>query len=128
MLETLPRTEGAQVATTHQPRLLDVLRDRARRLGHSERTVAAYVQWVMNLIRFHSPRHPRVLLAPDLGRFLSMSAGVPAIPCWRLKQREQPRSFSIRESLGWMLVTFPGRVPRVYWIKCARFCACAITR
>jgi integron integrase len=39
-------------------------------LGHSERTVAAYVQWVMNLIRFHSPRHPRVLLAPDLGRFL----------------------------------------------------------
>ena len=71
MPETMPGSEAsAQEATSHPPRLLDVLRERARSIGHSERTISAYVQWVTRLVRFHSGRHPRALQAGDIGRFL----------------------------------------------------------
>src|SRR6516225_8106676 len=71
MPETMPGSEAsAQEATSHPPRLLDVLRERARSIGHSEQTISAYVQWVTRLVRFHSGRHPRALQAGDIGRFL----------------------------------------------------------
>ncbi len=41
------------------PRLLDELRASARKHGHGEATVAAFVDWSARFIRFHCKRHPR---------------------------------------------------------------------
>jgi hypothetical protein len=50
--------------------LLEVLRETARRQGHSERTIAAFAAWVTLFVRFHGRRHPRGLQVGDIGRFL----------------------------------------------------------
>jgi len=56
-------TERPPVAdsTPTKPRLLDVLREGARRQGHSEATISAFASWVGGFVRFHQMRHPRDL-------------------------------------------------------------------
>jgi hypothetical protein len=63
-------TVAAQQAASQPPRLLDVLREGARRIGHSEQTITCYERWVIGLIRYHSGRHHRALQAADIGCFL----------------------------------------------------------
>lgn len=71
MPKTMPENAVPSKEATSQPlRLLDVLRERARCIGHSEHTTTRYEQWVTSLVRHHSGRHPRALQAPDISRFL----------------------------------------------------------
>ncbi len=60
-------TPGAQ----SPPRLLDVLRERIRRLGLSIRTETTYVDWVRRFILANGKRHPRELGAIEVERFLT---------------------------------------------------------
>jgi hypothetical protein len=52
------------------PRLQDVVRQTARRQGHSERNIAAFVNWVTIFVRFHGRRHPREMQLDDVAKFL----------------------------------------------------------
>jgi hypothetical protein len=52
------------------PRLLDQLQVAARRHGHDESTVAAFVDWSRRFILFHNKRHPRDLGLPEVTQFL----------------------------------------------------------
>lgn len=57
-----------------QPRLLDLVRQRMRRLGMAKRTEAAYIGWIRRYIRFHNMRHPKDLGKPELEQFLTALA------------------------------------------------------
>lgn len=52
-------------------RLLDQLRERIRYCHYSLRTEQAYVFWVRRFVRFHLPRHPRAMGAPEVEAFLT---------------------------------------------------------
>jgi len=51
---------------THNPRLLDQVRDRIRRLHYSYRTEKTYVHWIRRFILFHGKRHPRDMDAAEV--------------------------------------------------------------
>jgi len=53
------------------PRLLQVVRDRIRRLNYSLRTEKAYLHWTRRFVRFCDNRHPRELGPRDVERFLT---------------------------------------------------------
>jgi integron integrase len=52
-------------------RLLDQLRERIRYCHYSLRTEQAYLFWVRRFVRFHLPRHPRAMGAPEVEAFLT---------------------------------------------------------
>ena len=52
-------------------RLLDRTRQAMRARRFSRRTEQAYVGWIRRYIRYHGKRHPRVLGAEGVGRFLT---------------------------------------------------------
>ncbi len=52
------------------PRLLDQLREAARRRGHPEPAVAAFADWTRRYILFHGKRHPREMGLPEVSPFL----------------------------------------------------------
>ena len=54
-----------------QPRLLDQLRARIRRLGYSIRTEQAYVSWVRRFILANDKRHPRDMGEREVEAFLT---------------------------------------------------------
>ena len=56
------------------PRLLDQLQVAARRHGHDESTVAAFVDWSRRFVLFHNERHPRDLGLPEVAQFLEAVA------------------------------------------------------
>jgi hypothetical protein len=64
--------------TAQRPRLLDVLRETARRQGHSEETTRAFATWVTLFVQFHEQRYPRDLELADFTRFLEWLGRVPA--------------------------------------------------
>ena len=51
--------------------LLDQLRSEIRVRHYSIRTEHAYVDWVVQFIRFHGTRHPREMGGPEINRFLT---------------------------------------------------------
>lgn len=57
-----------------QPRLLDQMRARIRRLGLSIRTEGSYVGWVRRFILANGKRHPRDLGAREIEAFLTQLA------------------------------------------------------
>jgi integron integrase len=60
--------------TPRQPRLLDRMRARIRRLGLSIRTEESYVGWVRRFILANGKRHPRHLGAREIEAFLTQLA------------------------------------------------------
>lgn len=57
-----------------EPRLLDLMRGRMRRLGLSIRTEEAYLGWVRRFILANGKRHPRDMGAREVERFLTRLA------------------------------------------------------
>jgi len=57
-----------------QPRLLDQVRDKLRKLHYSLRTEEAYVAWIKRYIYFHGKRHPKEMGANEVEAFLSSLA------------------------------------------------------
>lgn len=55
-------------------RLRDQLRERIRYCHYSLRTEQAYLVWVRRFVRFHLPRHPRAMGAPEVEAFLTLSS------------------------------------------------------
>lgn len=51
-------------------RLLDEVRAKAALKRYSDRTVEAYVRWIVAFVRFHGRRHPRLLGAADIESYL----------------------------------------------------------
>lgn len=56
------------------PKLLDQLRDAARRHGHRETWTAAAVEWCRRFIVFHGMRHPSEMGPAEVGQFLEQVA------------------------------------------------------
>ena len=59
------------VNKVNQPRLLDQVRARGRRLGFSKRTEQTYVAWIVRYIRFHELKHPETMGKREVESFLS---------------------------------------------------------
>lgn len=66
------RVVDASVATP--PRLLDRVRERARRLGLARRTEEAYAGWIRRFILAHDKRHPDQMGAREVEQFLTLLA------------------------------------------------------
>ncbi|MGN2254739.1 integron integrase [Frateuria sp. GZRe12] len=62
---------AASAVPVQQPRLLDQVRQRVRRLGLARRTEEAYVGWVRRFILANGKRHPAEMGAPEIERFLT---------------------------------------------------------
>lgn len=60
--------------TSHEPRLLDQVRELIRIRHYSIRTEQAYVQWIRRFILFHGKRHPREMGADEVTAYLSYLA------------------------------------------------------
>jgi hypothetical protein len=56
---------------SHQPRLLDQVRDVIRFKHYSIRTEQSYLSWIKCFILFHHKRHPRDMGADEVTRFLT---------------------------------------------------------
>lgn len=52
-------------------KLLDQVRDQCRSLHYSIRTEEAYLKWIREFIVFHRKRHPALMGATEISRFLS---------------------------------------------------------
>lgn len=55
----------------NQPRLLDQVRFRMRRLGMSKRSEVTYTAWIRRYIRFHNLRHPNEMGREEVESFLT---------------------------------------------------------
>ena len=101
MPQTMPEGAVPSKEATSQPRrLLDVLRERARRIGHSEQTITRYEQWVTRLVRYHSGRHPRALQAADIGRFLEHVGRSAPQPLVAIEEARTAVEFLYQSVLG----------------------------
>jgi integron integrase len=65
---------GAGSDVGRQPRLLDQVRDRMRRLGMAKRSEEVYVSWIRRFILCNEKRHPAEMGAAEVERFLTTLA------------------------------------------------------
>ena len=56
---------------SHNPRLVDQVREAIRVRHYSYSTEKQYVAWILQYIRFHDRKHPRDLGGPEVERFLT---------------------------------------------------------
>lgn len=84
----------------HSPRLIDRLRERIRYRHYSLKTEKAYVYWARRYIRFNKLRHPRLLGAPEVERFLSHLATIGAASPSTHKQALSALLFLYRDVLS----------------------------
>jgi integron integrase len=95
-----PPTASKRVADPgRQPRLLDRMRGRMRRLGLSIRTEEAYVGWVRRFILANGKRHPRDMGAREVERFLTGLATHGHVSASTQKQALSALLFLYREVL-----------------------------
>lgn len=103
------------------PRLMDQVRDRARRLGLARRTERAYSGWIRRFILYHHKRHPAQLGAREVEAFLTSLAVERRVAASTQNQALAALLFLYREVLGvhlpWMdqirRARRPERVPVV---------------
>jgi Phage integrase, N-terminal SAM-like domain len=88
---------AATMATT--PRLLDVLRDTARRQGHDDRTIIAFVNWVTLFVRYHGRRHPRELQVAEVSQFLEQVGNTARDPLIAIEEARIALEFLYRDVL-----------------------------
>ncbi|MBK6741474.1 MAG: phage integrase N-terminal SAM-like domain-containing protein [Hydrogenophilales bacterium] len=62
---------SVEAAGASEPKLLDRVRDRIRRLGYSRRTELSYVTWIKRFNAFHGKRHPEAMGKPEVEAFLT---------------------------------------------------------
>lgn len=131
--------------------LLEVVRERVRRLGLSLRTERAYVGWVRRFVRANAHRHPRELGGPEVESFLTnlaVRSGVAvatqaqalaallflyrevlqvALPWMENIQRaKRPQRLPVvlsREEVGRLLAELRGRAWLIASVLYARACA-----
>lgn len=83
-----------------RPRLLDALRDRARRLGLALRTEDAYAGWVRRFVLANGKRHPREVGAREVEAFLTGLATRDRVAASTQNQALSALLFLYREVLG----------------------------
>ena len=106
---------------THNPRLLDQVRDRIRRLHYSYRTEKTYVHWIRRFILFHGKRHPRDMSAAEVESYLTHLAVTRKVSASTQNQALSAILFLYRQvletELPWMdnvvRAKRPNRVPVV---------------
>jgi hypothetical protein len=81
------------------PRLLDQLGQAARRCGHAEPTIAAFLDWNRRFILFHGKRHPRDMGLTEVGQFLESIAQTDKDPLRALTACRDALDFLYREVL-----------------------------
>lgn len=104
-----------------EPRLLDVVRDRVRRLGLAARTEQAYVGWIRRFILAHGKRHPRDMGKQEVEAFLTVLASRDRVAAATQNQALSALLFLYRQvleiELPWMdeiqRAKRPERVPLV---------------
>lgn len=90
------------------PRLLDQLREAARRHGYPEDRIACFVAWVTRFILFHGKRHPRDLSRTDVAAFLHHVAHTETAPLRAGDEAHLALDFLYRD----VLVLDLGELPR----------------
>jgi integron integrase len=96
------------------PRLLDQVRDTARRQGHPEPAAAAIADWCERFIRFHGKRHPRELGVGEVGQFLDHLASTERDPVRALAESRDAIALLYRDVLHRDLGPLPlPRPPRL---------------
>jgi hypothetical protein len=96
-----------------RPRLLDVLRQTARRQGHSEQTIRAFATWVTLFVQFHERRHPRELELADITRFLEWLGKTAREPLIAIEEGRTALEFLYAEVLGRDVGELPRPKPRL---------------
>lgn len=93
-------------ASSTQPRLLDQIRARIRRLGFSIRTEQAYVAWARRFILANNKRHPREMGEREVEAFLTQLATRDQVAASTQNQALSALLFLYREvlqqELPWM--------------------------
>jgi integron integrase len=108
---TAPQTPAAEPAP---PRLLDQLRQTARRRGYAEPAVAAFADWSRRFILFHAKRHPGELGLSEIGQFLASIAHTEKDPLRALAASRAALDFLYCEVLHLDLGELPQpRPPRL---------------
>jgi integron integrase len=90
----------ADLAASHQPRLLEQVRGRIRVKHYSIRTEDAYVDWVRRFVVFHAKRHPAEMGAPEVEAFLTHLAVDGRVAASTQNQAKSALLFLYREVLG----------------------------
>jgi integron integrase len=80
--------------------LLDVVHERARRLGLARRTEKAYVGWIRRFVLANDRRHPRLLGGPEVEAFLTRLAVDGGVAASTQNQALAALLFLYREVLG----------------------------
>lgn len=94
-------TSGAiEGASGGPPRLLDRVRERARRLGMAKRTEDAYVGWIRRFVLAHGKRHPDQMGAREVEQFLTLLAARGNVSPSTQNQALAALLFLYREVLG----------------------------
>ena len=86
--------------TSHQPKLLDQVRNAIRVRHYSIRTEEAYLQWIRRFIVFHGKRHPRELGREGVEAFLTHLAVDGKVAAATQNQALNALVFLYREVLG----------------------------
>lgn len=95
--------EADRAATSvpeRQPRLLEQVRARVRRLGLARRTEEAYVGWVRRFILANDKRHPADMGAPEIERFLTHLAVQGSVSASTQNQALSALLFLYKQVLG----------------------------
>ena len=99
----------------HEPRLLDLLRDRIRLKHYSIRTEQVYVDWVRRYIRFSGRKHPRDLGLGAIEQFLSHLAVEGNVSASTQNQAKSALLFLYRDvlkiELDWLNNVAPAKTP-----------------
>lgn len=102
--------------SAREPRLLDQVRGRMRRLNMAKRSEEAYVGWIRRFILASDKRHPRDMGAPEIERFLTDLAVKGKVSPSTQNQALSALLFLYREVLGiqlpWMDDIQRARKPR----------------
>ena len=94
------RPDADAKSSVRHPTLLEVARDRMRRLGLAKRTEQAYLGWMRRYILAYGKRHPRGLGAKHVEAFLTRLASRDSVSASTQNQALSALLFLYREVLG----------------------------
>jgi integron integrase len=108
-------------ATSHNPKLLDQVRDVIRRKHYSIRTERSHTDWIRRFILFHNKRHPREMAEVEIAQFLTHLAREGGVAASTQNQALSALLFLyqqvLKHEIGWLngveRVKRPARLPVV---------------
>lgn len=95
-----PPGRASSSHTSREPRLLDQVRGRMRRLNMARRSEEAYIGWIRRFILANGKRHPREMGASEIERFLTDLAVNGKVAPSTQNQALSALLFLYREVLG----------------------------